>query len=272
MADSKLSALSTIGTLDVADLLYVVDDPSGSPLSRKTTVGSLGGVVNLSGTYASLPAASTAGRLYYPTDSIYTVLRDNGSSWDHFIDGQQATPPVSGDFSWVNQGSATVDTTYGGVYLEAPVSASANLRCRVKSAPSAPYTITAWFRTFFVIGTQAAGLCFRQSSDGKIHVFWVLHSNSNSMYLISAKYSSATAYSADYTARQVGTRPGSMWLRIADDNSNRICSYSIDGQHWIVFDTQTRTNYLTADQVGFLVDEETNTLKAGMMLASWKEA
>lgn len=37
MADTKLTALSAIGTLGNDDLFYVVDDPGGTPLSRKAT-------------------------------------------------------------------------------------------------------------------------------------------------------------------------------------------------------------------------------------------
>ena len=37
MADAKLTALSAIGTLGNDDLFYVVDDPGGTPLSRKAT-------------------------------------------------------------------------------------------------------------------------------------------------------------------------------------------------------------------------------------------
>lgn len=41
MADSKLTALTAITSASSDDLLYIVDDPGGSPLSRKITVGNL---------------------------------------------------------------------------------------------------------------------------------------------------------------------------------------------------------------------------------------
>ena len=37
MADQKVTALTAIGTLGTDDLFYVVDDPGGTPLSRKAT-------------------------------------------------------------------------------------------------------------------------------------------------------------------------------------------------------------------------------------------
>ncbi len=50
MADTKLTALSAIGTLDAADLLYAVDDVAGTPASKKVTVRTAGEV------FASLTA------------------------------------------------------------------------------------------------------------------------------------------------------------------------------------------------------------------------
>ena len=38
MADQKLTALSAIGSVTAEDLLYIVDDPSGTPVSRKVTL------------------------------------------------------------------------------------------------------------------------------------------------------------------------------------------------------------------------------------------
>ena len=37
MADSKLTALTALGTPADADILYVVDDPAGTPVSKKVT-------------------------------------------------------------------------------------------------------------------------------------------------------------------------------------------------------------------------------------------
>jgi len=41
MADKKVSALSAITNLSQDDLLLVVDDPAGTPTSKKVTVGNL---------------------------------------------------------------------------------------------------------------------------------------------------------------------------------------------------------------------------------------
>jgi hypothetical protein len=41
MADVKISALSAIGTAANEDLVAIIDDPSGTPASRKATVAQL---------------------------------------------------------------------------------------------------------------------------------------------------------------------------------------------------------------------------------------
>jgi hypothetical protein len=47
---------------------------------------------------------------------------------------------------------------------------------------------------------------------------------------------------------------------------------STDGQNFKVIHTVGRTDFLTADQVGFFVNDQSNTIAAGMTLLSWKQA
>jgi hypothetical protein len=271
MADTALTGLSAF-TPDAADLLYGVDDPSGTPVSKKATVGSLAAALIRSGSYASLPAAGYAGRLYLPTDAPYAYLRDTGSGWDHFLPGGLglATLPVNGDFSWVNQGSATVSTTNGGIYLQGPAGASVNMRIRKKAAPATPYTVTAALLPVS-IASQRVGIGFRQSSDGKCATIEVV-TDSTSARVTNSKWNSATSFSAAYlgpTGVHLGTP---IFFRIADNGANRICSYSVDGQNFVVFHTIGRTDFLTADEVLFFVHDTSNAYNTAMTLLSWKEA
>jgi hypothetical protein len=54
MADKKVSALVAINTLSADDLLMVVNDPAGTPESKKVTVGNLFGNVAVSTTHKAL--------------------------------------------------------------------------------------------------------------------------------------------------------------------------------------------------------------------------
>ncbi len=79
MADTKLTALSALTTLTSDDLLYVVDDPSGTPASKKAALSALGTVLipGLLGPDISVTGAVTAtiGRMHVctGTSANYTV-------------------------------------------------------------------------------------------------------------------------------------------------------------------------------------------------------
>lgn len=103
--------------------------------------GGGGGSTITSGTFASLPAAGTAGRMYLFTDSAYTYARDNGSTWDLFNQGHKLTAPTG--FSWINQSTATLTTTFGGeVIMSAIGTGGSNLNGRSIAYPSPPFTRT----------------------------------------------------------------------------------------------------------------------------------
>jgi len=184
------------------------------------------------------------------------------------------TKPIDSSFAWINQGSATIATTRGGLLLGCPSNGGAiSWHVRKKAAPATPYTVTATFLAGYAAGGIGyAGLCFRQSSDGKLAGFGVGVDNSDATYLASRKLTNATTYSADYSLVTNGNRcqpPGPIHLRIADNGTNRICSYSHDGETFIAFHTVARTDFLTADEVGFFVDPY--NVAVNMTLLSWVE-
>jgi len=193
--------------------------------------------------------------------------------------GPPFEPPVDGDFAWVNQGSASVSTGDQGILMTTPAASGDSFRCRVKSAPATPYVITAAFQP--LSGVQASnsssyGLLFREVATGELHTLLVYQSPLGPM--ISLKMASATAASAVYLSTTQNTLPipqskiPLMWLRIADDGANRICSYSLDGYEWTVFHTIGRTDFLTADQVGFFVNSQHASVGCKVRLLSWRQS
>lgn len=227
-----------------------------------------------SGTYASIPASGqVTGDLYLTTDG-FGLYRWSGSAWVPFGPLSQFTAPVSGDFAWINQGTATISTTNGGIVLRDDTPTSGfNWRIRKKAAPSTPYTITACFKLGIATGgLGGGGLCFRQSSDGKLHGFEVQF-DTTTLYVDSRKLTSPTSFSADYVLTQHNGRfdgNAMIYLRIADNGTNRICSWSYDGVNFFEFHSVSRTDFLTADEVGFHISP--NTRASAMTLLSWKEA
>lgn len=237
--------------------------------------GGGGGDETLTDAYGSRPSPSNDGDLFFPSDGFY-VERDTGAAWVPWGPLFPMTAPVDGDYAWINQGGASVSTTKGGIFLNGPATAGNNLRIRKKAAPSTPYTITAAFFTLSdpraTANVGRAGLVFRQSSDGKLHGFF-LYFNGVPIELFSSKFTDATTFSAHYPGFGVALqqRGGLYWLRIADDGTNRKGSISSDGQNWVEVHSVSRTDHLTADEVGFFVNANDATYGVGMTLLSWKQ-
>lgn len=184
--------------------------------------------------------------------------------------------PIDANYAWINQGGASIVSTSvqgaSGLFLRGPVSSGVNLRIRKKSAPATPYTVTAAVLAYaMAVNFQDVGICFRESSSGKVHAFGAV-TGTNLWQLGSLKYTNPTTFSASYVAPGGNFCAQTLWLRIADNGTNRICSYSLDGQNFITLHTVGRTDFLTADEIGFFVNDQTNTYEVGCVLLSWVEA
>lgn len=219
----------------------------------------------------SEPGSPSSGDLDFYNNG-FNLVRYSGSAWVPWGPIFPFTAPsLSAPTTWVNQGGASVDTTYGGIYLTAPAGAGDNIRARVKTAPATPYVVTAAFlMNYPAVNYPSAGLLFRDSASGKIAT---LSFGASATYysLGVSKFTNATTFSANYAAVAWWSAFGVVWLRIADNGTNRICSYSADGQHWQALHTVGRTDFLTADQVGFYANANNATYPADMTLLSWKE-
>jgi hypothetical protein len=206
------------------------------------------------GALGNRDAAGQAGRLYLPTEGY--VHQDNGSLWD-MLPLSKVTPPASGDYSWVNQGSATVTDTKGMMVLTAPSHASADgLRCLVKSAPATPYKITVGFlaQNPIYINSYSIpqfGVCWRESSSGKLLTYgW--GSNNYPLYFMYAQWTDPSTLSTGQFGGGYGASPiAPYWVRFGDDGTYRTVDISSDGFNWVpIQPPQARTAFCTPNQVG----------------------
>jgi hypothetical protein len=246
----------------------------GTNLSMSgTTLNASGGSGNVTSTttFASPPGSPASGDLDLYTNSFY-ISRYSGSAWVPWGPIFPCTEPsLASITTWVNQGGASVTTTNGGIFLLGPATAGVSLRCRVKTAPSTPYTVTALIvPSLMAVDFMGCGLVFRESGSGKMASIAFVH---NTTWGIDVnKWTDATTFSAQYVSGPFQSLPSYMFFRIADDGANRISSISTDGINFRVIHTVARTDFLTADQVGFFVNCQETTWDAGMTLLSWKEA
>jgi hypothetical protein len=271
---SKQVDLYDTATLATGDTLLGIDvsdtTDSASGTIKRFAQPSAGNATS-TGADAS-KGTGTAGDLYLPNDGL-SLYRSTGSAqtpWGPIF--PLATPPSSG-WSWVNQETSTVDTSHGGITITAAASASAdNFRGYVRTAPSTPYTITALMLiNFTYVPASWAALGWRQSGDGKV-VTLQLQPVTNPVQLRVASWNSPTSYNSLALDEALPVGPGYLWLRIADNGTDRIESISRDGYHFTVVHSVGRTSFLTGDQVGFFVNSGSATRDFPVTLLSWAEA
>lgn len=244
--------------------LYVVN-------SAGAVTGPLGagGASITTDTYANIPAAGTAGNLFLPSDG-YSEYRDTGAAWAPWGPLFPLTkPPAISTLTWVNQGAGTASETNGGIYMYNPADSNDNWRMLLKTL-TAPYTLTvAMINHYANFNYHCSGLVWRQASDGKL-VTWGYSAEGDGV-LRSSKWNSATNWSAGYYASNATHLQGPLFLRMEDDNVNRIISWSTDGQNFRVSHTVGRTDFMTATQVGIGINCTHASDAIGALFISWKE-
>lgn len=264
----------------------------------------------------SRPAAGTAGRLFYATDT-QVLSRDNGATWDDLTIGAGVgggshvnvsafeylpSPGVDGDvyltnngvvlvrsdgvnqnpwgpifpftqpddslFAWRNQGSATKDTTHGGIYLYAPPATNYNLRIREMALPTPPYTVEVAFLPAPARYVSAFGLCLIESASGKIECTYASDYQCDVLRFTNVTTFSVTAGTGGSLALD-GTI---VWHRVSDNNAgNRIWDFSLDGQHWHRILNTSSSAFIVPDKIGFYANSAHATFGMGVNLVSWKQ-
>jgi hypothetical protein len=246
------------------DATYVTEDASAG-LSAESVLGT---TVITTAAHAARQASAKAGRIYLPSDG-YHLWRDTGAIWAPWGPVFPCTEPPSAGWTWDNQDTATVAAEKGGLHLYTTANAGVEVYGYYRTAPAVPYVITALVIPRAVAGNYVGfGLGWRDAATGKIAV--PLFTYIAGWYIDFQKWTTSTSYSATYGNQGVGYLPNYIFLRIADNNTNRVTSISFDGQNFIVLHTVGRTDFLTADQYGLFLRSQ-GGLPVGMTVISLKE-
>lgn len=258
--------------LDATGSLKVVGTVGPTGPTGPTGASGGGGAGSITeGAFATRSATGPTGTTFLPTDG-FAASYHNGTNWVgfgplHYLGAEPVDPGT-----WVNQSSATLETGSGALTLIGPATgtASTNIIARVGAlGTTGAYTVTAFLRGFMAVRLEhQMGMCLRDSATGKMVVFGLYADNgvasgvAGRLYWEIAKYTNATAGTGPPYFESVSAVPwtNGMWLRITDDNTNRKCSVSVDGQHWTQMHSVGRADFITPDQYGFYIS---NTMSVG---------
>jgi len=203
-------------------------------------------------TTAASHADSTAITPVLTAAAIDQMLDDVTGGWtDRYpmrlvdIDGDTLT---SSDFTWVNQGTAGItDDTWGGMTMDIPNQSSDNHRILKKSAPSTPYTLTAFM--LFGPGYNDGGgsnssygaLGVRESDTGKLaHIECRIGGDCRTR-----RYNSPTSYNSEQDVQDFSS--DRMWLQIYDDGTSLFFRISSDGINFFETANYLRGAFMTSN-------------------------
>lgn len=171
--------------------------------------------------------------------------------------------PVLSNFTWFNQGSAVAVQQGAAIAITCPIDSSGTWRMLLQAVPSVPYTATLLINSpWLTINYMGAALCLYYSTGSELIAF---QKSTNTTYGNLLQYvHGGTAVT--YTSTQ---GMDMLWLRMQDNGTNRIASISIDGYNFIPYYTESRTNYITPNYIGFGIQPNSSTYPTTALIQSW---
>ena len=219
------------------------------------------------GAFASRPAVGASSDDAFSANNDYVFQRNDGTAWLSWGPIYPMIEPPTTGWSWVNQGTSTIDETKGALMMKCP-SGNSNLRCRVRTMPTPPWSLTISFTsTLFYVIYSGSGIVLRDSNSGRLITFgWQYSTNFRLRITNWTNSTTLTSYPTSNT--YYASDPA--WLRVVDDNTNFTFFYSHNGEHWIQAYQVSRTAWLVSpDQIGFSVSC-INGFESAMTVFSWE--
>lgn len=224
MANKKITDLADGVIARADDLIEIVQYPGGTPTSKKVSMD-------------ELPFA----RVDIPPATANALN-------DEFTDA--ATLPGGGSaiWTWSNQGTASIALGIGGrgavLTVLSPGGVTNSLKAIEQTAPATPWEFTAKVALNARSGTNyfTAGMFMRESGTGKCLTLTIGHDISEKVQV--SRWTNSTTYGAE-SFNQAWYRHIT-YMRIKDDGTNLIYSYSIDGLVYFPLFSEGRTAHMAA--------------------------
>lgn len=223
------------------------------------------------------------GLIAYDTTLHEYVGIKNGSSAiigsSPSADGIIFTDPTLQTWTALNQSTGVYsDTTDKRLYIrEVNTTGSVNRgwSTPVPSDPTVtPYVVTAHIKMINPNNYVGNGVhfAFRQNSTGElsgIEYFYLSATADSTLYV--RKWNSPSSFNSAYVS--IETHNEIAWFQLEDDGVDRFYRVSPDGISWITLHQVTRTDFLTADEICFLVTLNGNTpVETAVTMLSYEES
>jgi hypothetical protein len=161
---------------------------------------------------------------------------------------------TSSDFTWQNQGGATISDVDGTVFMTAPTDSGRNVRIQERSAPSTPYT--------YIVGMQylcpgqdgdakpGFGCGFRESSSGKLMLLTILSESFFGPYIsicVQRYSNTSTLFTTLNGPTPLLLMNDVAWMKMENDGTNLKWYVSTDGASWLLFFSESKTAYFSGN-------------------------
>lgn len=237
----------------------MVDDEIMKVTARSTN--DLTVVRGQDGTAAASHSNAAPIALILTKQSLARLLLDNDPSagWSgtkpqgQLLDTDGVTLLTSSDFTWVNQGGATISDDGGTLLLTVPTDSGTNVRGMERTPPATPYTYIAAFSVVCPSTDSDAkprfGLAFRETSSGKLMLCdFVTESFFNNKFNVSiSRYNSTSSlFTTNDGPREIQIISDLMWVKIENDGTNTKWHLSPDGVNWIQYFSEAKNSWFSS--------------------------
>jgi hypothetical protein len=205
------------------------------------------------------------------------------------------TPPNESLFSWVNQGVATINggTTVPSIFQQSTGLGGVNIRARVKTAPSTPYTV--YMRATAMRDSNSGiwrfGFLLRNSSSGKMISFdWNVTNNgvaNAALTFACNKWDGVNTFNSSQALSSTIPAPfatnlqsaNALLFKMVNDGVNRTFYIDpvtnpsgTDQRTWYQVLQIGSTSFITENQIGYFSDSESASGSLYVAIFDWVES
>jgi len=203
------------------------------------------------------------GMRYKVNDGNFEYIFDDGSNnspatsplWVPYFRGIQTAIPNQ-SFSWINQNSATVATEADGSILLTGTN-NGSIQARVFAAPSTPYKFKFIIHPYLPFsGFPECAVCFTDGTKfASLAVFTISASGLATPEIVGDHWNTISSFNANFGQGRSGAGIAPLVLGLGDDGTNRNYYIYPDGYTEILYASESRTNFLTATEIGFYYND-----------------